>query len=78
MSNIADRKEVRNSFQVYKFPESVVFRCKNGHSIKEWLEKIKQTIKQLEITLSQSKVVTLSNGTRKNENLNLKKSKTIL
>jgi hypothetical protein len=78
ISNIADRKEVRNSFQVYKFPESVVFRCTNAHSKKEWLERIEQTKKQLENTLSQSKVVSLSNGTRKNENLNFNKSKTIL
>ena len=81
ISNIADRKEVRNSFQVYKFPESVVFRCTNAHSKKEWLEKIEQTKKLLENTLSQSKVTSLSSGgggTRKNENLNFNKSKTIL
>ena len=72
VSNIADRKEVRNAFQVYKFPESVVFRCTNSHSKKEWLERIEQTKKTLEISNSH-------NG-RKNENLNqaTNKSRTIL
>ena len=38
--NIEDSKEVRNSFQVLKFPESLAFRCANAHIKKEWLENI--------------------------------------
>jgi hypothetical protein len=29
--NIEDSKEVRNSFQLYKFPECIAFRCANAH-----------------------------------------------
>ena len=38
--NIDDSKEVRNSFQILKFPESLAFRCANAHIKKEWLENI--------------------------------------
>jgi hypothetical protein len=36
--NIEDSKEVRNSFQLYKFPECIAFRCANAH-IKKGNEK---------------------------------------
>ncbi|CAF0712298.1 unnamed protein product [Brachionus calyciflorus] len=45
--NIEDSKEVRNSFQLLKFPESLVFRCANAHLKKEWLECIENARKQL-------------------------------
>ena len=38
--NIDDSKEVRNAFQLLKFPESLAFRCANAHIKKEWLENI--------------------------------------
>ena len=38
--NIDDSKEVRNSFQILKFPESLAFRCANAHIKKEWLENL--------------------------------------
>jgi hypothetical protein len=49
--NIEDSKEVRNSFQLLKFPESLAFRCANAHIKKEWLENIESAKKQLEIQL---------------------------
>ena len=47
--NIYDSKEVRNSFQLLKFPESLAFRCANAHLKKEWLESIENAKKQLDI-----------------------------
>ncbi|RNA12506.1 exocyst complex component 8 [Brachionus plicatilis] len=50
--NIEDSKEVRNSFQVSKFPESLIFRCANAHLKKEWLESIENSRKQLLLEMS--------------------------
>ncbi len=49
--NIDDSKEVRNSFQLLKFPESLAFRCANAHIKKEWLENIENAKKQLSLQL---------------------------
>jgi hypothetical protein len=49
--NIEDSKEVRNSFQLLKFPESLAFRCANAHIKKEWLENIESAKKQLDLQL---------------------------
>lgn len=46
--NIDDSKEVRNSFQLLKFPESLAFKCANAHLKKEWLENIENAKKQLQ------------------------------
>ena len=51
--NIDDSKEVRNSFQLLKFPESLAFRCGNAHTKKEWLENIENAKKQLNAHLDQ-------------------------
>ena len=45
--NIDDSKEVRNAFQLLKFPESLAFRCGNAHLKKEWLESCENAKKQL-------------------------------
>lgn len=45
--NIEDSKEVRNSFQLHKFPECIAFRCANAHIKKEWLENIDNAKRQL-------------------------------
>jgi len=45
--NIDDSKEVRNAFQLLKFPESLAFRCANAHLKKEWLENCENAKKQL-------------------------------
>ena len=50
--NIEDSKEVRNSFQVSKFPESLIFRCANSYLKKEWLESIENARKQIMIEMS--------------------------
>jgi hypothetical protein len=47
ITNLNDRREVRNAFQILKFPESLLFRCANAHVKKEWLENIEQAKKQL-------------------------------
>ena len=44
---VDDSKEVRNAFQLLKFPESVAFRCGNAHLKKEWLESCENAKKQL-------------------------------
>lgn len=46
--NIDDCKEVRNAFQLLKFPESLAFRCPNAHTKKEWLENIESAKRQLQ------------------------------
>lgn len=48
--NIDDSKEVRNAFQLLKFPESLAFRCGNAHLKKEWLENCENAKKQLAIS----------------------------
>jgi hypothetical protein len=48
--NIEDSKDIRNSFQLYKFPECLSFRCANSHIKKEWLENIDNAKKQLQST----------------------------
>lgn len=85
ITNIEDRKEVRNAFQVNKFPESLIFRCANAHLKKEWLENIEHAKKKLDHGLVSSSTNTSSvgatgtSGVRKNENLNsFSKNKTIL
>lgn len=50
--NIDDSKEVRNSFQLLKFPESLAFKCANAHLKKEWLESIENAKKQLDLQLN--------------------------
>ena len=45
--SIDDSKEVRNAFQVLKFPESLAFRCAKAQVKKEWLEHIESVKKQL-------------------------------
>jgi hypothetical protein len=47
ITNLNDRREVRNAFQILKFPESLLFRCANAHVKKEWLESIEQAKKKL-------------------------------
>jgi exocyst complex component 8 len=47
--NIEDSKNVRNSFQIFKFPENLAFRCANAHVKKEWLEMFEKTKRQLKI-----------------------------
>ena len=47
INNIDDSKEVRNSFLLLKFPESLAFKCANAHLKKEWLENIENAKKQL-------------------------------
>lgn len=47
--NIDDSKEVRNAFQLLKFPESLAFRCANAHLKKEWLENCENAKKQLSL-----------------------------
>lgn len=51
--NIDDSKEVRNAFQLLKFPESLAFRCANAHLKKEWLENCENAKKQLNLQLDQ-------------------------
>jgi len=50
INNIDDSKEVRNSFLLLKFPESLAFKCANAHLKKEWLENIENAKKQLLIS----------------------------
>lgn len=50
INNIDDSKEVRNSFLLLKFPESLAFKCTNAHLKKEWLENIENAKKQLLIS----------------------------
>lgn len=50
--NIEDSKEVRNSFQVSKFPESLIFRCANSYLKKEWIESIENARKQIMLEMS--------------------------
>lgn len=49
--NIEDSKEVRNSFQLLKFPKSLAFKCTNAHIKKEWLESIENAKKQLKLQM---------------------------
>lgn len=51
--NIDDSKEVRNAFQLLKFPESLAFRCANAHLKKEWLENCENAKKQLSLQIDQ-------------------------
>jgi exocyst complex component 8 len=55
ITNIDDSKEVRNSFQILKFPESLAFRCANAHIKKEWLENIENAKKELQFRLDRER-----------------------
>jgi exocyst complex component 8 len=55
ITNIDDSKEVRNSFQILKFPESLAFRCGNAHIKKEWLENIENAKKELQFRLDRER-----------------------
>ncbi len=63
--NIDDSKEVRNSFQLLKFPEALAFKCANAHLKKEWLENIENAKKQLNIennNLSRKRSLSIQNA----------------
>lgn len=65
--NIDDSKEVRNSFQLLKFPESLAFRCANAHIKKEWLENIENARKQLNVQINIENQTSKKNGTIEEE-----------
>ena len=60
--SIDDSKEVRNAFQVLKFPESLAFRCSKAQIKKEWLEQIDSVKKQLESELLMDEDDMMMNG----------------